>query len=71
MSLADRLRETRTEHLALTQPELADKLGIRPISVSRWERGVAKPSLIHLRAVAMLADKPVSWFFESSEEMAA
>ena len=31
------------ERLNLTQPELAYKLDVAPMTVSRWERGVCSP----------------------------
>lgn len=34
------------ERLKLTQPELAYKLQIAPMTVSRWERGVSDPSKV-------------------------
>ena len=36
------LKKWREAH-GLTQEELADLLKVRAISISRWERGVAKP----------------------------
>jgi transcriptional regulator with XRE-family HTH domain len=67
VSLAERIRHVRRERLALTQRELADKLGVADVVVSRWERGVAEPQLRHLRHLAELAGEPVSWFFAESE----
>ncbi|NET39401.1 MAG: helix-turn-helix domain-containing protein [Cyanothece sp. SIO1E1] len=31
--------------LGYSQPQFAELLGVRPIQVSRWERGVASPML--------------------------
>lgn len=36
------------ERLKLTQPELAYKLQIAPMTVSRWERGISNPSKIFI-----------------------
>jgi transcriptional regulator with XRE-family HTH domain len=44
----------------LTQKQLAQELGVEPITVSRWERGVTSPSLARLRRVAQLTDTTVS-----------
>lgn len=64
MVRGSRIREAREQILALTQQELANKLGIvSGVTVSRWEREVVEPQLRHLRALAELADVPVSWFF--------
>lgn len=65
-SMASRLREVRTQQLGYTQPELAEKLEIRPISISRWERGVSTPSMPNLRKLSAISGKPVSWFFEDA-----
>ncbi len=40
--------------LRLTQTELAAKLGVHPISVSKWERGVVPISEPTARLLAML-----------------
>jgi transcriptional regulator with XRE-family HTH domain len=55
----------------MTQLELANALGIEPVNVSRWERGVAEPKLTNLRELAKLAEVPVSWFFGEREEVVA
>lgn len=64
--VGNRIKEARTEHLAMTQRELAVALGIESVNVSRWERGVAEPRLPHLRRIAELSGLPVSWFFDES-----
>ena len=70
MSVGERIYEVRKKQLGLTQLELAAELKSRggkpldPVNVSRWERGVAEPSLWYLRQIAELADVPVSWFFD-------
>jgi putative transcriptional regulator len=37
------------EHLGLTQVEFAAKVGVNPITISRWERGISKPSKLALK----------------------
>jgi transcriptional regulator with XRE-family HTH domain len=44
----------------LTQKQLAQELGVEPITVSRWERGVTSPSLARLRRIAQLTETTVS-----------
>jgi transcriptional regulator with XRE-family HTH domain len=44
----------------LTQKQLAEALGVEPITVSRWERGVTSPSLPRLRRIAELTETTVS-----------
>lgn len=47
------IREKRTL-LGMTQAELAQKLGVQPIQVSRWERGVAEPHPLTLSELESL-----------------
>lgn len=51
----------------MTQRELAVRLNTDPVNVSRWERGVAEPSLRFIREIAEIAGLPVSWFFAEDE----
>jgi transcriptional regulator with XRE-family HTH domain len=44
----------------LTQKQLAERLGVESITVSRWERGVTTPSLPRLRRVAEITETTVS-----------
>jgi transcriptional regulator with XRE-family HTH domain len=44
----------------MTQRQLAEKLGVESITVSRWERGVTTPSLPRLRRIAELTETTVS-----------
>ncbi len=67
MSLGERIKEAREQHLSLTQKELGYKLGIDSVSVSRWERNVVEPRPRHIRELARLTDLPVSWFFYEDE----
>lgn len=69
-TVASRVKELREQHLGLTQVELAFQLRSRhgkpidPMNISKWERGVADPSLWYLRQLAGIAELPVHWFFE-------
>jgi transcriptional regulator with XRE-family HTH domain len=38
------------------------------MTVSRWERGKAEPSLLHIRRMTMLAKLPAGWFFSPLPE---
>jgi DNA-binding transcriptional regulator YiaG len=60
----DRIREARKKILGLSQGEFARVLGLDQATVSRWERSLSQPRPHHLRAIALLADRPVSWFYE-------
>jgi transcriptional regulator with XRE-family HTH domain len=44
----------------MTQKQLAEKLEVESITVSRWERGVTSPSLPRLRRIAELTQTTVS-----------
>ena len=57
--MGGRLRVARRS-VGLTQKQLADKLGVESITVSRWERGVTSPSLPRLRRIAELTETTVS-----------
>ena len=45
------------KRLGLTQHALAERVGVRPLSVSRWERGTHRPSHLARRALEKLADE--------------
>lgn len=71
MALGARIKEARREHLSLTQRALAIKLGVDQVTLSRWEREESEPRARHLRALADLAELPVSWFYEEETEAVA
>jgi len=54
-----RLRTARRS-VGLTQKQLAEQLGVEPITISRWERDVTTPSLPRLRRVAEITETTVS-----------
>ena len=43
--------------LKLSQEELAEKLGVHEMTVSRWERKTAKPSMLAIRQINRLMRK--------------
>ena len=49
------LKNLRTR-LALSQAQLAELVGVHAMTVSKWERGVAKPSAHQRRLLQALAD---------------
>jgi transcriptional regulator with XRE-family HTH domain len=53
-----RLRTARRA-AGLTQKQLADRLEVESITVSRWERGVTSPSLPRLRRIAEITQTTV------------
>lgn len=55
-----RVRELR-EKCNITQEELADRLGVEPPAVSKWERGLAFPRTDKLVAMADIFDCTVDY----------
>jgi transcriptional regulator with XRE-family HTH domain len=69
--LGNRILEARTQHLDVSQNELARRLGLASgVTISRWERGAAEPSIGMIRALASESGLPVNWFFNGDEEAA-
>ncbi len=50
------IRELR-EELGLTQPELADRLGVHQVTISRWETDNKHPSNLAKRQLAKLKEE--------------
>jgi transcriptional regulator with XRE-family HTH domain len=59
VGLGGRLRTARRS-VGLTQKQLAERLGVESVTVSRWERDVTTPSLPRLRRIAELTETTVS-----------
>jgi transcriptional regulator with XRE-family HTH domain len=55
----------------LTQKQLAEELGVEPITVSRWERDVTSPSLPRLRRIAELTETTVSDLVRTQDTVSA
>ncbi|MCQ2430131.1 MAG: helix-turn-helix domain-containing protein [Clostridia bacterium] len=45
----------------LTQAELADRMGVTPQAVSKWERGLACPDLVFLDELSALLCVSIDW----------
>lgn len=54
-NVSDWIRTLRRQ-LGLTQGQLAERLGVTFVTVSRWENGQARPNRLALRALAALAE---------------
>ena len=65
-----RLRTARRA-AGLTQKQLAEKLEVESITVSRWERGVTSPSLPRLRRIAEITETTVSDLVRSPDAASA
>ena len=65
-----RLRIARRS-AGLTQKQLAERLEVESITVSRWERGVTSPSLPRLRRIAEITETTVSDLVRSPDTASA
>jgi transcriptional regulator with XRE-family HTH domain len=65
-SFASRIREAR-EKASLSQAELAAELGVTTRAVQTWETGTRTPRPRLLRALAVVTERPVAWFFEGEQ----
>lgn len=60
MKIGHRIRESR-ERKALSQAELARRLGVSQPTVSDWENGKTEPSVDNLRTLAIELDVWFEW----------
>ena len=61
------LRESHTP--SMTQENLAEKLGVTPDTVSRWERGLKIPPAKTLEKIAKIFAQPVGFFLDQGVEL--
>lgn len=61
--LGKKIKMARTE-MDLNQTQLADKIGAKQKSISRYETGLAMPSVETLIKITTILKKPVEYFFE-------
>ena len=59
------------EAAGLTQRQLAQRLDMDPMNVSRWERAVVMPSTTNLAALAAELKREPSWFYIDHAQKAA
>ena len=59
-AVGHRLRRVR-ERLGWDRTELADKLGVHPGSIARWETGGSVPHRYHLERIAEWGDVDADW----------
>ena len=67
MELGKKIRQLRFK-AGLTQEQLADKLGIGPQSVSKWENAVAMPDISALPLLAEVFGVSIDELFDLSTE---
>lgn len=65
-TLGERIREAR-EHHGWKQKQLAARVNVEPMTVSRWERGVNQPDIDTLRVIATVTQLPLAFFVEEPE----
>lgn len=65
--IADRLRQARTQ-AGLSQEELAEKIGLTTVSISKFETGRRQPRVSTLERVAEATGTPLAWFFSEPSE---
>lgn len=58
MDTASRIKNFRLEKVHLTQRQLADRVGVDPITVSRWERGTPPSDLNRVRLARVFGVHP-------------
>jgi len=61
--LGKKIKLARVE-MDLNQTQLADKIGAKQKSISRYETGLAMPSIETLVKIAKELKKPTGYFFE-------
>jgi transcriptional regulator with XRE-family HTH domain len=55
----------------LTQAQLAAALGIEPMAISKWERGLHTPSDNNLFALGERLSRDIGWFYTEHTRKAA
>lgn len=66
-ALGRRIALARNE-AGLTQPKLAEKLGVNRSQVAKYESGENSPRFEKLARLAEVTGKPIAWFFESAAD---
>lgn len=67
MHVGDRIREGRGAK-GLSQNDLARTLNTTPMSISRWERGIASPSIRFCEAMAEAFGVSLDWLISGKGE---
>jgi transcriptional regulator with XRE-family HTH domain len=69
MEVNERIKQARSD-AGLTQAELAKAVGVTLRTVQNWEAGTRRP-FGHLTELAEATGKPVTFFFENGDGIAA
>lgn len=70
MTVGVRIEKAR-KALGMKQAELAERLEVEQSTVSRWENGLAEPSITMLAKIAVACDVDLVYFFDDTEEAVA
>ena len=65
--IPERLLEAR-KAIAITQTELAEKVGVSRQLISAFEQGVKQPGNISMHKIASVLDQPIGYFISSNAE---
>ena len=66
--LGRRIAELRL-HAGLKQHEIADRVGVSPQAVSKWERGLSCPDILVLDDLALALGTTISELFANLEDL--
>jgi len=66
--IKDRLKKIR-EHLGLSQQGIANKLGVLVTTISKYERGIIKPSSDFLIKIHAVFNVNLNWLIAGQENM--
>ncbi|CAK0756814.1 hypothetical protein CCP3SC15_210025 [Gammaproteobacteria bacterium] len=60
--------DTAIRELGITQAKFANKIGIKPGTLSYWVNGKRIETLSSLEKISKVTGKPVEWFLQESHE---
>lgn len=66
--IAKRIKDLRAAS-KLSQTDLAGLLKVTPNTISRWESGVYKPSMVDLDRLARVFERPITVFLPGDRQM--
>lgn len=67
IGLAERLKELRKK-LGLTQEKIADRAGVKPRTIQRWENGSRTPDISSLACLCKLFDVSADYLLFGKED---
>lgn len=64
MKLSEKIRQARTD-AGMSQPALAEAIGVTKRSISYWETTDRQPDFAHLTKIARATGKPLDFFADA------